>query len=45
MLGFDVLNYDGSWIEWSYAASEFSDFPSEVVLEFTEEWTDNNGPI
>ena len=45
MLGFDVLNYDGSWIEWSYAASEFSDFPSDVVLELTELWTDNNGPI
>lgn len=41
----DVYNYDGSWIEWSYAASEASndDVSAELkasVLEFTEEWTD-----
>ena len=44
-LGFNVYNFDGSWIHWSWAASDFSDFPSNVILELTEEWTDNNGKI
>ena len=44
-LGFNVYNFDGSWIHWSWAASDFSDFPSDVILELTEEWTDNNGKI
>ena len=38
-----VWNYDGSWIEWSYAASTFSDF--DGILELTEEWTDNEEPL
>jgi len=41
----NVWNYDGSWIEWSYAASEYSDFDGARILELIEEWTDNNGPI
>ena len=41
----NVFNYEGSWIEWSYAASNFSDYPGERILELTEEWTDNNGAI
>lgn len=46
----DVNNYDGSWIEWSYAASGFSkgkidDSLREQVLSLTEEWFDNNGAI
>ena len=44
-LGFNAYNFDGSWIHWSWAASDFSDFPSDVILELTEEWTDNNGRI
>ena len=44
-LGFDVINYDGSWVEWSYAASTASDYPSDVVLSLTEEWADNGGVI
>ena len=45
-LGFEtVLNFDGSWIHWSWAASDFSDFPSDVILGLTEAWTDNNGKI
>ena len=45
-LGFDVLNYDGSWIEWSYAASTASDYPNkDVVLSLTEEWNDNGRKI
>jgi len=44
-LGFNVWNYDGSWIEWSYAASTASDFPSDVVLELTELWNDNGRVI
>jgi len=45
-LGFDVRNYDGSWIEWSYAASSFSDYQNkDVVLSLTESWSDNNGKI
>ena len=44
-LGYEVLNYDGSWIEWSYAASTASSYSSDVVLALTEEWTDNGGRI
>ncbi|MCL2386744.1 MAG: rhodanese-like domain-containing protein [Defluviitaleaceae bacterium] len=45
-LGFNVYNYDGSWIEWSYAASSAGSFHDrDLVLSFTEEWTDNNGRI
>lgn len=45
-LGFDVWNYDGSWIEWSYAASTAGNFPQrDVVLELTELWADNGGII
>ncbi len=50
MLGVeDVYNYDGSWIEWSYAASQSSeDVDAELresVLALTDKWTDNNGKI
>ncbi len=45
----DVYNYDGSWIEWSYVASEYStDVAAELkadVLALTDKWTDNNGAI
>ncbi|MDR2182540.1 MAG: hypothetical protein LBE55_00025 [Clostridiales bacterium] len=41
----NVWNYEGSWIEWSYAASVYSDFDGARVLELTEEWTDNEGAI
>jgi thiosulfate/3-mercaptopyruvate sulfurtransferase len=44
-LGFDAYNYDGSWIEWSYAASTASDFPKDVILSLTELWTDNGREI
>ncbi|MCL2857186.1 MAG: rhodanese-like domain-containing protein [Oscillospiraceae bacterium] len=45
-LGADVRVFDGSWIEWSYAASTAGSFAQQALaLEFTEEWTDNNGPI
>jgi len=45
-LGYDVWNYDGSWIEWSYAASSASSYAKkDVVLGLTELWTDNNGPF
>jgi len=45
-LGYDVWNYDGSWIEWSYAASSAGNFArKDVVLGLTEVWTDNNGPL
>jgi thiosulfate/3-mercaptopyruvate sulfurtransferase len=41
-LGFDVWNYDGSWIEWSYAASSASNYARKAeVLSLTESWTDN----
>jgi len=47
ILGLDnVWNYDGSWIEWSYAASSFGTFAQrDLVLSLTEEWSDNNGAI
>lgn len=46
----DVYNYDGSWIEWSFAASEASkgkvdDSLKEKVLNLTEEWSDNKEAI
>lgn len=45
----DVYNYDGSWIEWSYAASEVSDdVPPAIkvkVIEYTDKWVDNKGEI
>jgi len=44
-LGYEVLNYDGSWIEWSYAASSVSNFPKDVILGLTEEWNDNGARI
>ncbi len=50
VLGLEVYNFDGSWIEWSYAASEFSanQVPESVrrtVLQHTEQWTDNRGEL
>ncbi len=50
MLGVEeVYNYDGSWLEWSYVASEAStDVDADLkasVLALTDRWTDNNGPI
>jgi len=45
-LGFDVLNYNGSWAEWSFAASEFGDYHNrDLVVSLTEEWSDNRGSI
>jgi thiosulfate/3-mercaptopyruvate sulfurtransferase len=44
-LGFDVYNYDGSWLEWSYAVSDYSSYPKDVVLGLTEEWKDYGKPI
>lgn len=45
----EVYNYDGSWIEWSYVASDAGeDIPSELkesVLDWTRDWTDNNKEI
>lgn len=46
----NVYNYDGSWIEWSYAASSASEGQldealREKVLSLTEKWSDNGGPI
>lgn len=46
----NVYNYDGSWIEWSYAASEASkgkvdDNLRGQVLKLTEKWLDNKAPI
>jgi thiosulfate/3-mercaptopyruvate sulfurtransferase len=45
-----VLNYDGSWIDWSFAASEASanqvpDIVRNQVRAHTEAWTDNRGEI
>ena len=44
-LGYDVLSYSGSWVDWSKAASIASDNHSELVLSLTEAWTDNEGEI
>ncbi|MCL1994327.1 MAG: rhodanese-like domain-containing protein [Spirochaetes bacterium] len=41
----NVLNYDGSWIEWSFAASSASGGRWPEILELTEEWSDNGRPI
>lgn len=46
----EVYNYDGSWIEWSYIASDASkgkvnDTLRNKVLKFTEEWKDNKEEI
>lgn len=46
----EVYNYDGSWIEWSYVASEASkgkvaDEIRTAVLNLTEIWTDNKVEI
>lgn len=46
----EVYNYDGSWIEWSYAASEASNGKvskeiKDSVLSLTEVWSDNKGVI
>lgn len=50
VLGIDnVRNYDGSWIEWSYVASDVSkdvnEELKEKVLSHTARWVDNNGII
>ena len=44
-LGFRVFNYEGSWIDWSRAASVADGYPNDVVLSLTEAWTDNEGEI
>jgi len=41
----EVYNYDGSWVEWSFAASEASGNRYADILELTEEWRDNKKPI
>ncbi len=45
----DVYNYDGSWIEWSYAASDAGeDVNPELknkVKNLTERWSDNKKEI
>ena len=45
----EAYNYDGSWIEWSYVASEAGDdIDAELkakVLSLTDKWTDNKGAI
>lgn len=46
----EIYNYDGSWIEWSYAASEASNGKvskeiKDSVLSLTEVWSDNKGEI
>ncbi len=50
ILGVDnIYNYDGSWIEWSYAASSFGEDVDpalkEKVVSLTDNWNDNNGAI
>jgi len=44
-LGVNVFNYDGSWIEWSYAASDWGTAHPlrDTVRSLTEEWTDSGG--
>ncbi len=44
-LGYEAYNYDGSWIEWSYAASSASEGVVDAglktaVLELTGNWED-----
>jgi thiosulfate/3-mercaptopyruvate sulfurtransferase len=41
----EIYNYDGAWIEWSFAASEASGDRYADILELTEEWSDNKKPI
>jgi thiosulfate/3-mercaptopyruvate sulfurtransferase len=41
----EVYNFDGSWIEWSFAASEASGSSYADIRELTEEWEDNKGRI
>jgi thiosulfate/3-mercaptopyruvate sulfurtransferase len=41
----EVYNYDGSWIEWSFAASSASGNRYADILELTEEWNDNKKSI
>jgi len=42
----EVYNYNGSWIEWSYAASEASGVDKyKEILELTEVWSDYKNPI
>ncbi len=50
MLGVEeVYNYDGSWIEWSYAASEVGDDVDDElkqkVASLTDKWEDNKKAI
>ena len=45
LLGFHAYNYEGSWIDWSRAASIADGYPNEIVLYLTEMWTDNEGEI
>ena len=45
-VGTDVWNYEGSWIEWSRAASSAGAFADrDLVLSLTEAWTDNTEPF
>jgi len=45
-LGYKVWNYDGSWIEWSFAASSAGNYANrDLVVSLTDIWTDNNGPF
>ena len=44
-LGFHVFNYEGSWIDWSRAASTGYGTVNELVLSLTENWVDNGGVI
>jgi len=41
----DVYNYNGSWIEWSFAASEASKDRFPGIVKLVEEWTDNGRPL
>ena len=41
----DVYNYDGSWIEWSFAASEASGGKFPGMKDLVEEWKDNKRPL
>ena len=41
----DVLNYDGSWIEWSFAASSASGGKFPGMEKLLEEWMDNKKPL
>ena len=44
-LGFHAYNYQGSWVDWSREASVAEGGSNEIVLSFTEVWTDNEGEI